>query len=172
MSACACVMSDELETLRILIVEDNANDTELLCQNIREVLPNAAIACTDSFYGAEEFLKQSVVGLVLLDLTLPDAAGEALVLKIKGLTHVPVIVMTGDANLDTSRRVVKAGAESYIVKGEYRPIDLLRTITMCIGRKEREADALTDNARQIARSLEEINKNVTLLRKHVEAKPL
>ena len=78
----------------ILIVEDDININNLLC----EVLRKAGYMCEQAFSGTEAKLlldiKEKAYTLVLLDLMLPGASGEEVLKEIRKQGRLPVIVLT------------------------------------------------------------------------------
>ena len=88
----------------ILIVEDDININNLLC----EVLRKAGYTCEQAFSGTEAKLlldiKEKAYTLVLLDLMLPGASGEEVLKEIRKQGRLPVIVLTD------------IGADDYITK--------------------------------------------------------
>lgn len=108
---------------RVLIVEDNTS----LAENIAELfedeggevrlchLGSAALAAA----AAERF------DVAVVDLGLPDIAGVELVPKLRPLLpDGEVILMTGDASLDTAIAAVRQGVFAYVQK-PFLPPDLL-----------------------------------------------
>ena len=79
----------------ILIVEDDININNLLC----EVLRKAGYTCEQAFSGTEAKLllniKEKAYTLVLLDLMLPGASGEEVLKEIRKHGRLPVIVAEG-----------------------------------------------------------------------------
>lgn len=82
----------------ILIVEDDININNLLC----EVLRKAGYTCEQAFSGTEAKLlldiKEKAYTLVLLDLMLPGASGEEVLKEIRKQGRLPVIVLTDGAD--------------------------------------------------------------------------
>ncbi len=126
---------------RALVIDDNVE----LAENIAEVL-------TEEGYEAEVFTRASDAlraseergfDLAFLDVRLPDAVGtDALVLMKQAEPHGEVIVMSGDATLESALATVRGGAFAYLLK----PIsmsDLLRLAGLALRqvalRREREA---------------------------------
>jgi CheY-like chemotaxis protein len=99
--------------LRLLIVEDNAGDVELIV----ELLPKAGPVLFDleSVAKLSEALarvRDETFDLVLLDLGLPDSQGLATFEKLRdAASSVPVVVLTGNADQDLALAAVKAGAQ-------------------------------------------------------------
>ncbi|MEA3432484.1 MAG: response regulator, partial [candidate division WOR-3 bacterium] len=77
----------------------------------------------DAATGKEAILKvqEDIPNVVLLDLRLPDMDGREVLLKIKEINKdIPVIIITGYADLEIARNILKEGACDFVVK----PFDL------------------------------------------------
>ena len=100
----------------ILIVEDDININNLLC----EVLRKAGYMCEQAFSGTEAKLllniKEKDYTLVLLDLMLPGASGEEVLKEIRKHGRLPVIVLTAKDSIDDKIGVLTDGADDYITK--------------------------------------------------------
>lgn len=100
----------------ILIVEDDININNLLC----EVLRKAGYMCEQAFSGTEAKqllnIKEKAYTLVLLDLMLPGASGEEVLKEIRKQGRLPVIVLTAKDSLDDKIGVLTDGADDYITK--------------------------------------------------------
>ena len=67
----------------------------------------------------------SRLGLVLVDLDLPDGSGDELVLDLRRRgSHVPVWAVTGDASSATAERLRSSGIDRVLVK----PFDIAALI--------------------------------------------
>src|SRR5690606_13674596 len=61
--------------------------------------------------------------LMLLDLHLPDITGDEVLRRLRmdeRMAHIPVVVITADATLDSQERLQRAGADGYLTK----PLDV------------------------------------------------
>ena len=100
----------------ILIVEDDININNLLC----EVLRKAGYTCEQAFSGTEAKLlldiKEKAYTLILLDLMLPGASGEEVLKEIRKHGRLPVIVLTAKDSIDDKIGVLTDGADDYITK--------------------------------------------------------
>lgn len=77
---------------------------------------NNVLACQDSSR-VMSILDKSSVGLVLLDLTMPDMDGEVLLERIsEQYPDIMVIVVSGMNQLETAVRCIRKGAYDYFVK--------------------------------------------------------
>lgn len=101
----------------ILIVEDNANNLELM----RYLLHAAGheITCAES--GAEGIASaaQRPPDLVILDIHLPDASGFQVLGDLRRLGGCPIVAVTANAMVGDRDNALAAGFDGYISK----PID-------------------------------------------------
>ena len=122
----------------ILIVEDDININNLLC----EVLRKAGYTCEQAFSGTEAKLlldiKEKAYTLVLLDLMLPGASGEEVLKEIRKQGRLPVIVLTAKDSIDDKIGVLTDGADDYITK----PFEI-REVLACIQVQLRHIEAET-----------------------------
>ena len=123
--------------LTILTVEDNPTDLFLL----EHMLKNASLGIktlysTDTLAEAFQILRTQVIDLVLLDLSLPDSYGINTFLSIRPIAeNIPVIILTGLADTTVALEAIKAGAQDYLVKGEFNEKMLLKSIQYSVERK-------------------------------------
>lgn len=126
------------QTTNILLIEDNPADARLV-----EIYLNESTLLIPKISRVAELkkglfmLEESDYDVVLLDLTLPDSSGFDTVKTI--LNEFPsqtVIVMTGLEDDTVAINSVKAGAQDFIVKGQFDSNLLSRTITYAIERHQ------------------------------------
>jgi two-component system, NtrC family, sensor histidine kinase HydH len=99
---------------RVLIVEDNAPYAE----NLEEILAGSGYRprVAGGFAAA---LSSAAAGfeLALVDLRLPDGDGTELASRLKDLNpEAEIVVLTGNATVETAAAAVRAGAFAYLVK--------------------------------------------------------
>lgn len=104
--------------LRILIVEDNATDRELLRYLLEARLhPSSQFFEAPNLQAAFLHLEQDKIDCVLLDLRLPDSAGKETFSKLAELyPAVPIIVITHTKDRELAIEMIKAGAADYLLK--------------------------------------------------------
>lgn len=103
--------------LRILLLEDNIADAEL----IQRAVKKSPILCQFRHVSnREEFLQaldDEVPDLILSDNTLPQYnATEALQLVRARFPHLPFILITGTVSEEYAASIIKQGADDYILK--------------------------------------------------------
>jgi len=106
---------------KVLIVDDNAQNLELLCIYMED-LPAVQVVTATNGLEALERIKTESPDLVLLDIMMPKMSGFEVCKRIKGdpKTRDIVVVMVTALN-DTSdvERAAECGTDDYISK----PID-------------------------------------------------
>ncbi len=131
---------DNLETVEILLFEDNPGDTGLIEFMLEE--------STDFFYELKnvetlneglKLLKYHSFDVILLDLGLPDSDGIETFIEVNRKCHeAPIIILTGLTDEKTGINAVKRGAQDYLVKGQVESKLLERSIKYSIERKKAE----------------------------------
>lgn len=122
----------------ILVVEDNPGDFTILEDLLMERFSKPVIDHAKTFKAACVFLKDLTMryDVILLDLSLPDKNGVALVQEILQVAgNVPVIVLTGYTDVPFSIKSISLGVEDYLLKEDLSPDLLYRTIVYAIQRK-------------------------------------
>jgi len=126
---------------RLLIVEDNENQAEamfhLLNTNDVEILTTATGEATLNL------LRNQHIDCMILDLTLPDMSGEAILETIQqedGLINqghvLPIIVHTGKDLSEDEVEKLQSMSKSIIVKGSYSPDRLLAETSLFLHQLE------------------------------------
>jgi PAS domain S-box-containing protein len=138
---------------RILILDDNFE----LAENVRDILLTA-----DDLQGVSEVViaPDAKTGLAIVarghfdvaivDVRLPDAFGVDLVAPLKeAMPHGEVVLLTGNATVESAVRAVRAGAFGLILKG-FRPEELMATVRQALAqvalRRERAKFERRSNA--------------------------
>jgi len=101
----------------VLVVEDD----EVLHTLVSAMLESEPVDLVFEADGAAAFDRVNAVGpdLVLMDVMLPGGDGVALTERIKStpdLAAIPVVMLSGEARLETLVRSMEAGAADFIVK--------------------------------------------------------
>ncbi len=158
-------MTSSGATLNVLVVDDNVELGENICE-ILESIEDLAVRCTflNSAQAAREFAAQNDIALALVDVHLPDDRGTALLTEIRRFSeHAQVIVITGDASIETAIAAVEGGAFSYLVK-PFESKQLLERAKLALG----QASLLIER-KQLRAELEASEKKHRNLVEHVPA---
>ncbi len=114
-----------MENLKILIVDDDADDRKLFIDAMKEV--DFGIKCVTANDGREalEILKNAGVlpDYIFLDLRMPGYNGKKCIIEIKNdprLKHIPVIVYTTSTEFEDSAEMKSLGAVHFISKPSNR----------------------------------------------------
>jgi CheY-like chemotaxis protein len=143
--------------LSILLVEDNAADAHLTKLNLEEASQKVDIFHAETFFDALDYINTKEIDLVLLDLSLPDSSGfKTLTRYMEKAAHIPVVVLTGINNEIIGNQAVKAGAQDFLVKGQFDSKLLGRVIRYSLQRAS------------VILKLEETANNLSLTEKRYE----
>jgi two-component system sensor histidine kinase/response regulator len=150
---------------KILIVEDNLGDVDLVEERMRdarsfpfEIVHESRLAGAMRRIAAESF------DVILLDLGLPDSSGLKTFLSLRGVCgNVPIVVLTGMSDAELGIAAIRNGAQDYLVKGQIDSDLLVRTIRYAIERNA--ADVALRSLAQIVDSTDEavIGKTLDLI---------
>ena len=90
---------------------------------------------------AEEAVENAGVDLVLLDLSLPDSHGfETFERLLSHGRNLPILVLSGVDDESLALRMVHAGAQDYLVKGQFDGALLGRAMRYAIERNSAEQE--------------------------------
>jgi PAS domain S-box-containing protein len=126
--------------LRILSIEDDPKDTEL----IQDLLETEGIVCevirVDTEALLRDLLKQGGIDLILADYSLPSFDGiSALKLATKACADVPFIFVSGTLGEEVAIEALKIGATDYVLKTRLSRLvpSVLRALREATQRAER-----------------------------------
>jgi CheY-like chemotaxis protein len=115
---------------RVLVVDDNSDSVELLAEALAEM--GNEVRATGDGPSALQLVETFVPDIALLDIGLPVMEGyelAGLLRRIPGLTHTPLVAITGYAQQNDRRRALASGFNEHFAK----PLDLAR-IAECLER--------------------------------------
>ncbi len=98
--------------LRILLVEDNPRDADLLQEMLATVDASLEIRHVERLQQALQRLRQAApIDVILLDLLLPDSMGLATLQQVNGAAaNRPIVVLTGTEDEALGVEAVRLGA--------------------------------------------------------------
>src|SRR5260370_32729974 len=102
---------------RLLLLEDNECDAELLRRSIRAEWPNCDLLRVSSKSGFEAALNEGNFDLILSDYMVPGFPGPlALALALERCPDVPFLFISGAIGDEVAVESLKAGATDYVLK--------------------------------------------------------
>jgi diguanylate cyclase (GGDEF)-like protein len=128
-------IADHGPPLRVLVVEDNDSDAmvaqaavEKALRGPRDVLRAATLA------NALAIIRREDVGLVLLDLNLPDSRGVRTLSQMRASTGAPIIVVTVEDRPGLDDEALGHGAFEILHKGRLGPDAIMRLLRLAENR--------------------------------------
>jgi two-component system CheB/CheR fusion protein len=103
--------------MRVLIVEDNADSREMLCELLRRV--GCECHAFETGVQALQFLENASVDIAFLDLGLPGMDGYEVAKKIRANhkhAEARVVALTGYGQASDRARTIDAGFDEHLIK--------------------------------------------------------
>jgi DNA-binding NtrC family response regulator len=126
-------MSKEEKHHLVFIVEDN----EMYSLMLDYTLSNESVCRCMSFKSGEECINNLSLNpmLIILDYTLPGMNGMQTLKRIRQINRdVPVVILTGNEDVDAAREFLNQGVFYYLIKGENTVPELEQVIDSVIGK--------------------------------------
>ncbi len=120
---------------RILAVDDNVSNRDLLCRRLTH--EGHEVTAAGSGLEALAILEEGGFDLVLLDLLMPDMNGIEVLERLKSderWRSIPVIMISGLSEMEAVIRCIEAGADDYLPK-PFNVVLLRARINACLERK-------------------------------------
>ena len=141
---------------RILLIEDDLGDVELIQILLREsenwtaTLKNVPTLRE----GIALLQEEEEIDVVLLDLSLPDEYGLETFCQLHSqFPLLPIVVLTGNSDDQVAMQALEAGAQDYLVKGEFSGRLLVRSMQYAVER-QRQLQKLQQQSRELSQTLE------------------
>ena len=154
---------DELRRLRILVLDDEARNIDVLQRLLTKAGYDHLQCTTDARQGLAH-LREHLPDLILLDLHMPELDGFAVMDAVRDYvpegTYLPILVLTGDLEPDTRQRALSVGATDFVTKPFEASEVLLRIRNLLMTRHlhvrlQRHNEELEDKVRLRTMELEE-----------------
>ena len=139
----------------ILIVEDNAELSGLLCDFLRS--ENYTVSTADTAEKALSLYEKYGARLVLLDINLPGLDGFVVCKRIRQQDNIPIIILTARVDKEDKLNGILLGADDYIEKPY--DIDILIAKIKGIFKRRLAFDVLTDGDITLNLAEETVTKN-------------
>ncbi len=100
---------------KILTVDDEAMNNKIIAHIMKDE-PMYEITAADSGKMALSLLEREKYDLIMLDVKMPEMDGLETLKLIREKINTPVVLMTGDKNLETATEFAALGCNDYITK--------------------------------------------------------
>jgi two-component system cell cycle response regulator len=155
--------------LRLLIVEDDADQRELMRDTLEDRFGKGVVLGVNS---AREALAQDLAtfDMVLCDYNLPDRNGMDVLAEIVSRCSTPVLMVTGENVGQIAAEAVRRGASDYVVKfGEYLfTLPLVVEKNLTLAKIKRDNVALREELEHTLAELRDKNDQLQQSLKRVE----
>ena len=143
----------------ILIVEDDPHYALLEKEHIEDELTFPVLLRTKMAELAPEDIDNAL--LIILDFNLPDTTGTELLKKIRKQSDIPVILLTGQNEVDIAVAALKSGANDFLVKSPQTLVLLPQVIRRTlneydIGKKIKKQELLRERQEAQVQTLRQI----------------
>ena len=140
----------------ILLVEDDPDDVELI-QILLSELESYAVTTLKRVSTLTEGIalaqKDQEIDVVLLDLSLPDEYGLETFCKLHAqFPLLPIVVLTGNSDEQLAMEALEAGAQDYLVKGEFSGRLLFRAMQYAMER-QRQRQKQQQQSQELSQTL-------------------
>lgn len=141
--------------LDILIVEDNREIAQLLCDFLRA--ENFTVAAAGSGEQALEIFHEQGAKLLILDIMLPGMDGFAVCAKVREQGNTPVLMVSAKTEKDDKLTGLLTGADDYIEKPF--DVDILLAKIRGIFRRRYAQDEIVDGELRLNKASRSLTKN-------------
>ncbi|MBE5954791.1 MAG: response regulator [Lachnospiraceae bacterium] len=100
---------------KILVVDDEPMNIKMV-EVILKDTPMYQVVGATSGMEALKMLDAHEIDLILLDVKMPEMDGFATMELIRQKYNMPIVLMTGDRNIETIERATKLGVDDYLTK--------------------------------------------------------
>jgi len=125
--------------VRVLLVEDSSTDAMILDLAIQATGLCSSVRTATSVREARNLLRTEEFDVVVTDLRLPDSDGIRTVRELLWVAaNVPLVVVSAHDDDLLAEQAIQAGAQDYLVKGQYARAALGRIVRHSVERKKTE----------------------------------
>jgi DNA-binding response OmpR family regulator len=125
------------EIVRVLLVEDNPDAARIICEEFKDAHGDKfKLECVGRLSEVLRRIDKGRIDVILLDLSLPDSQGYETFARVH--THVPdvpIIVLSGNRDELLAVKTVQAGAQDYLIKGEWDISGMVNSIYYAMERQ-------------------------------------
>ena len=144
-------------TATVLVVDDERKIRDLVRSYLER--EGYSVLVADTGARALEALERANPDLVVLDLMLPDLAGEEIARTVRSHSNIPIIMLTAKASEEDRVAGLRLGADDYLVK-PFSPRELVARVEAVLRRSSGEggptASSFDDGSLVIDRDAREV----------------
>ncbi|MEM1136241.1 MAG: response regulator [Bacteroidota bacterium] len=124
-----------MNTLRVLIIEDEVDDANLLLHELKKTKFNIYPSIVADEKKLKTLLKSWEPDLIISDYYIPGFSGaEALLMSKNAFPEIPFIFVTGKVDRDLAKETILNSTDAYVLKDEIHKLSIL--INTIIDKKE------------------------------------
>ena len=121
-----------------LLLEDDPGFAEFVRHVLADAAPEFEVDHVARLSTAMARLARQPISLIITDLDLPDSRGAATVRHLqRAAPTLPVIVLSGEADVEVALECIREGADEFLVKGTLGFQGLSRLIRLALERRQR-----------------------------------
>lgn len=135
------------KNLKLLLVEDDLDDEQLVCEALLEIEENrqwcnwrsSTIVPTDRLTDALDCLRRDSFDSILLNLSLPDSPVllDSFLEVSASAGDAPILILADEADENLAIRLLREGAQDVLVKSELECAPFARAIRYAVERQRR-----------------------------------
>ena len=135
------------KNLKLLLVEDDLEDEQLLCEALIEIEENrqwcnwrtSSIVHVEQLADAVDCLRREWFDAVLLNLSLPDSPAllDSFLEANAQARGIPIVVLADEDDENLANRLLREGAQDIVLKSELECVTLARSLRYAIERQRR-----------------------------------
>jgi len=130
---------DEKSRLQIILIEDDDSHAKIIARYLNQLDEPFTVTHARTLRQGLKLLSENNFHIILLDLRLSDSDIDSTLEKtLQKSADVPIIILSSIEDKILTRKMVHAGAQDYLCKGELSSEILIRTIYSSIERKKAE----------------------------------
>jgi DNA-binding NarL/FixJ family response regulator len=135
----------DAKNLKLLLVEDDLEDEQLLCEALIEIEENrqwcnwrtSSIVHVEQLADAVDCLRRDWFDVVLLNLSLPDSPALLDSFLEASVQGTPIVVLIDQEDENLANRLLRAGAQDVVLKSKLECDSLAHSLRYAVERQRR-----------------------------------